>query len=31
MSEFQYRNGILHAEDLPLVELARQYGTPAWI
>lgn len=31
MSEFHYRNGILHAEDLPLVELARQYGTPSWI
>jgi diaminopimelate decarboxylase len=31
MSAFHYRNGILHAEDLPLPELARQYGTPAWI
>ncbi|HLR13701.1 MAG TPA: diaminopimelate decarboxylase [Burkholderiaceae bacterium] len=28
---FQFRAGILHAEDVPLTELARQYGTPLYV
>ncbi len=28
MNHFQYRNGILHAEDVPLPEIAAQVGTP---
>lgn len=28
---FQYRNDQLHVEDLPLAELARQYGTPLYV
>src|SRR3954471_19467232 len=28
MNHFSYRNGVLHAEDVPLDELARAVGTP---
>jgi diaminopimelate decarboxylase len=28
---FQYQNGVLHAENIPLPELAHQYGTPLFI
>jgi diaminopimelate decarboxylase len=28
MNHFQYRNGILHAEDVPLDAIAREVGTP---
>jgi diaminopimelate decarboxylase len=28
VNHFQYRNGILHAEDVPLTELAQSVGTP---
>lgn len=31
MSTFAYRNGILHAEDLPLDHLMNQVGTPAFV
>jgi len=30
-SFFDYRQGQLHAEDLPLADLARQYGTPLYV
>ena len=30
-STFAYRNGILHAEDVPLPEIARQFGTPCYV
>lgn len=31
MHYFQYKNGELHAEDLPVEALAREYGTPLYI
>lgn len=31
MDEFTLKNGRLYAEDLPVSELARQYGTPCYI
>jgi diaminopimelate decarboxylase len=31
MHHFDYRNGILHAEDVSLQEIAREVGTPAYI
>lgn len=31
MDHFQYRNGELHAEDVPLREIAEQYGTPSYV
>jgi len=29
--QFQFKNGILHAEDIPLPELADQYATPLYV
>ena len=29
MNHFEYRNGVLHAEDVPLPEIAAAVGTPA--
>jgi diaminopimelate decarboxylase len=31
MSQFQYRDGMLHAENVPLARIAAQYGTPCYI
>lgn len=31
MTEFSYKNQQLHAEQLPLAELAEQYGTPLYV
>src|SRR3954464_13224043 len=31
MNHFSYRNGVLHAEDVPLDELARAAGTPLYV
>jgi diaminopimelate decarboxylase len=31
MSEFNYKNGLLHAEDVSLAEIAKQYGTPCYV
>lgn len=31
MSQFQYRDGMLHAEDVPLARIAAQYGTPCYV
>ncbi|HEV3144638.1 MAG TPA: diaminopimelate decarboxylase [Gemmataceae bacterium] len=31
MDHFQYRNSILHCEDVPVAELAATYGTPLWV
>jgi diaminopimelate decarboxylase len=31
MTPFDYRNGQLHAEDVPLASLAAQYGTPLFV
>ena len=31
MDHFDYRDGILHAEDVPLPEIARAVGTPAYV
>ena len=31
MSAFAYRNGELHAEDVPLREIAAQHGTPCYV
>ncbi|MEM8789627.1 MAG: diaminopimelate decarboxylase [Pseudomonadota bacterium] len=31
MDHFLYRDGILHAEDVPLPEIAAQVGTPAYV
>jgi diaminopimelate decarboxylase len=31
MDHFLYRNGILHAEDVPLTEIAAHVGTPAYV
>lgn len=30
-SAFQYRDGVLHAEDVPLPQLAAAYGTPLYV
>ncbi|TEA76850.1 diaminopimelate decarboxylase [Allopusillimonas ginsengisoli] len=29
--QFQHKNGVLHAENIPLPELAHQYGTPLYV
>ncbi|NYT62983.1 diaminopimelate decarboxylase [Alcaligenaceae bacterium] len=29
--QFQFRNGVLHAEDMPLTDLASQFGTPLYV
>ncbi len=31
MHHFEYRNGILHAEEVPLDEIARSVGTPVYV
>lgn len=31
MHHFEYRNGRLHAEDIPVEDLARQFGTPLYV
>lgn len=31
MNEFEYRNGVLHCEDVSLDDLARVHGTPAYV
>ena len=31
MDHFEYRNGELHAEDVPLAEIARRHGTPLYV
>lgn len=31
MDYFEYRNGVLHAEDLPLTEIAEAVGTPVYV
>ena len=31
MSHFDYRNGELHAEAVPLTRIAEQYGTPCFV
>ncbi|HYD78217.1 MAG TPA: diaminopimelate decarboxylase [Paucimonas sp.] len=31
MSHFTYQNGVLCAENLPLTQIARQYGTPTYV
>jgi diaminopimelate decarboxylase len=31
MDHFQYRDSILHCEDVPVEELAKTYGTPLWV
>jgi diaminopimelate decarboxylase len=31
VDHFEYRNGELHAEDVPLAELARRHGTPLYV
>ncbi len=31
MDHFLYRNGVLHAEDVPVAEIAAQVGTPVYI
>ncbi len=31
MSGFQYKDGVLHAEGLPLTEIASQHGTPSYV
>lgn len=31
MSHFSYRNGVLHAEDLPLTALVKQFGSPLYV
>lgn len=31
MDAFTYRDGVLHAEDLPLTQLAEEYGTPLYV
>ncbi len=30
-SQFEFRNGALHAENTPLADLARQFGTPLYV
>src|SRR5690606_26616722 len=29
--QFQHKNGVLHAENIPLPDLAHQYGTPLYV
>ena len=31
MNAFQYKNGVLHAENVPLPQIAQRYGTPAYV
>jgi diaminopimelate decarboxylase len=31
MTAFHYRNGVLHAEDVPLPAIAQRHGTPAYV
>lgn len=31
MDHFNYRDGVLHAEDVPLAEIAARYGTPSYV
>ncbi|MEJ2002369.1 MAG: diaminopimelate decarboxylase, partial [Maritimibacter sp.] len=31
MDHFDYKNGILHAEDVPLTEIAASVGTPFYV
>ena len=31
MHYFQYKDGQLHAEDIPVADLVREYGTPLYI
>ena len=31
MDDFTYRNGLLHAEDVPVEELAQRFGTPLYV
>ncbi len=31
MDHFEYRNGVLHAEDLPLTAIAEAVGTPVYV
>ena len=31
MDHFEYRDGVLHCEDVPVSELAEQYGTPLYV
>ena len=31
MHHFNYKNGILHAEDVSLEDIAREVGTPAYV
>lgn len=31
MSHFNYRNGVLHAEDVALTDVAQQFGCPAYV
>jgi diaminopimelate decarboxylase len=31
MSHFSYKNGVLHAEDLPLSAIAQQFGSPTYV
>jgi diaminopimelate decarboxylase len=31
VDHFEYRNGELHAEDVPLAEIARRHGTPLYV
>src|SRR5690606_7219716 len=31
MSAFEYRDGALHAEDVPVERLAQAYGTPTYV
>lgn len=31
MAGFQYKNGAMYADDIPLSDIAREYGTPAYV
>ncbi len=31
MNHFEYKNGVLHAEDVPVPDIARQTGTPVYV
>src|SRR3989442_4823547 len=31
MDHFQYRDGLLHCEEVPISELAQTYGTPVYV
>jgi diaminopimelate decarboxylase len=31
MSQFSYQDGVLHAESVPLSDIARQFGTPTYV